>query len=128
MKNIGCGVLDDFLQNEDVEILADSLTQKIQTCAEKSMVKIKYVKKKKIWVTSGIITITSINKRNKMNKERHIDWENFELQSKYRTLNLLIKKTKGTFFKDKIDNNKNNPKKLWETQRASTNENNKKLK
>ncbi|KAG5863018.1 hypothetical protein JTB14_000671 [Gonioctena quinquepunctata] len=87
---------NDFLQNEDVEILADSLTQKIQTWAEKSSVEIKFVKEKDTWITTGIIT--SISRRNIMNKERHRDWENVELQSKYIThrndLNLLRKKTR----------------------------------
>ncbi|KAG5861904.1 hypothetical protein JTB14_006388 [Gonioctena quinquepunctata] len=115
---------NDFLQNEDIEILANSLTQKILTCAKKFMAKMKHVKEKKIWITDGIIT--SINKRN---KERHRDWENVELQSKYRTyrnnLNLLINETKAKLFKDKIENDINNPKKLWKTLRASKNQNNK---
>ncbi|KAG5885829.1 hypothetical protein JTB14_017199 [Gonioctena quinquepunctata] len=103
-----------------MQIQAENLTPKIhdenKTC-----------EKKKTWITSGIVI--SINEGNKLHEERHKDWKNVELQTICRTyrnnLNLHTKKTKETFFKDKIEKNRNNSKKRWGALRESTDQNNK---
>lgn len=74
-------------------------------------------KKRKVWITRGIIT--SINKRDRLQKKCKNDPNNREIRNEYTTyrnkLTEIIKKTKYNFYKTQIEVNKDNMKRLWET-------------
>jgi len=73
--------------------------------------------KLKLWITKGIIV--SIRHKEKMCCQKNKNPNNMTLISKYNKfrnlLNILIKKAKNIYYHSKINNNKGNVKKLWET-------------
>lgn len=76
----------------------------------------------KPWITRGLIR--AIRTRDSLNRRRKINNNDLELAEHYRRyrncLNLLIKKTKIEYFKQKIDDAGNDLKKTWSTIREAT--------
>lgn len=74
-----------------------------------------YKHKIKPWITVGLIN--SIRTRDKLKRKVLKDKKNINLLIQYKryrnSLKTLIQKTKRDYFINKLDENKNNPKKLW---------------
>lgn len=86
-------------------------------CISKStqFIKLNPIKRKKPWITQGLVI--SIKNRDKLFQKhlRHPQNEQFKLEyiTHRNKLNCLIKKAKYSYFKSKIDCNKNCAKTLW---------------
>lgn len=109
----------DFYNCFNPEDASNLLYYNIDTFLKQSTtyIKIKSTKKRKNWITSGLIK--SIKTRDKLYMDLKNDTTNQELSEKYRVyknkLNNLIKKTKREFYSQQINLYKCNTKKLWKT-------------
>lgn len=88
-----------------------------------SVIQYKSVKKKKPWISKGLVT--SIKERDKLFQDhiKHpLDENRKQIYINYRNkLNALIKKTKNKYFKTMIEKNKNCSKNLWNAVKQFTN-------
>ncbi|KAJ8969378.1 hypothetical protein NQ317_000723 [Molorchus minor] len=101
------------------------IENKITLCTKVTKIKnSKY--KRKCWITNGIIK--SIQNRDKLFREVQLEPLNEDLKQRYREyrnkLTALIKKTKISYFKSKINKNANCSKNLWSTVKEMCNSNN----
>ena len=105
-------------QLDDVEAATKRFINIVTTETKKctKVINIKH-KKRKSWITNGLIT--SINHRDRMYQQVQRYPENRIIKENYttyrNTVNNLIKKTKIDYFKRKIESNKKNSKNLWDT-------------
>lgn len=111
---------DDVYRAEDTEsattTFLEIIKNNVDICTKN--IKIKRNKmKRKSWITNGIIN--SINTRDRMFQRLLKDPNNKQLAEDYKNYRnfttKLIKKTKVNYYKNKINENKNNSKNLWET-------------
>lgn len=121
LKNLlGSETWLDVYSEKNVDIAAsvfvNKLQSKIENCTKSVNIK-RCDMKRNPWITNGIIK--SINTKNKLFKSVQRNPENIENLHEYKKyrnrLNELIKKTKTNYYKKQISENKNCPKKLWET-------------
>ena len=101
------------------EILNNSIRKSTKTILINSK-----EKKIKPWITKGLVF--AIRKRDKMKEDLRKNKTNLTILNKYREYrnltNNLIKKVKRDYYHNKILENKNNIKKIWETVNESLNE------
>lgn len=116
----------DSVYGQDVNCCTENFIHKISNCITNSTktIVIKHLKKKKEWITQGIIT--SIKQRDKLKKQADRNPFDVEALVRYRRyrnmLTHLIKKSKFNFYKNKLLNCGNNAKKTWDLIREATNE------
>nr|CAI5854676.1 unnamed protein product [Callosobruchus analis] len=101
----------------------ESFTDMIKSCTKEY----KFCKKKvrlKPWITEGLIL--SIRKRDQLKKLLSQNPNNIIMQNNYKhyrtILSNLIKKTKYQYYKNKLQSNKGDIKKTWDTIKEVTNE------
>lgn len=102
--------------NKATEIIINRIKKETDECTiilKKKRTEIK----RKCWITEGLVK--SVCKKDDLYKKLQRDPENIELVTEYRTyrnkLNELIKITKTSYYKKKIEERKDNCKELWKT-------------
>lgn len=94
----------------------DVLKKKIEKNTKHKKIKHKFIKRK-AWITDGLVR--SINKRDRLLREYKNNMSDTVLKGEYlnyrNTLNCLIKTRKKNYYREKIENNKNSSKALWNT-------------
>lgn len=119
----------DVYQCTDVEIGSDKFVKKIKQYINDATQtkKMPYIRKKKAWVTNGLVNSIKTRDRlfqnyikNPLNQELKQDYINYRNK-----LNALIKKTKHDYFKNKIEKNKFDSKNLWNVVKEYSNTNKK---
>lgn len=117
-------VLDDSNPESSTNNFITTFKNLQQEATFEYIIKNKKPKKIKEWISNGIIT--SIRHRDKM-KRRLLHNYSVELENEYKryrnSLNSLIGKQKNNFYKNQINNNKGNIKKIYEIIKNATNEN-----
>lgn len=111
----------------DPNMAADTFSSTFLTLIEQSKITkkihIKNVNKQKPWITIGIIN--SIKKRDKM-KRQLLKNHNIIYRNEYKiyrnNLNKVIAHAKNNYYKSKVENNKNNIKKIYKIISEATNE------
>lgn len=112
---------------KDVNTATENFINTVESFIKRSEniheIAMKQNKKIKSWITNGLIE--SIRHRDKLKKKLLKNYS-IELDIEYKNyrnaLNKLIVKQKNTFYKNKINNNKNNIKKIYEIIKDATNE------
>nr|CAI5850632.1 unnamed protein product [Callosobruchus analis] len=101
----------------------ESFTNMIKSCTKEYKICNKKVKLKP-WITEGLIL--SIRKRDQLKKLWSQNPNNIIMQNNYKQyrtiLSNLIKKTKYQYYKNKLQSNKGDIKKTWDTIKEVTNE------
>lgn len=94
----------------------DVLKKKIEKNTKHKKIKHKFIKRK-AWITDGLVR--SINKRDRLLREYKNNMSDTVLKGEYlnyrNTLNCSIKTRKKNYYREKIENNKNSSKALWNT-------------
>lgn len=134
IKRLDCIKLQNQIKNQDwdsvcgkdIDLCTDNFIQILNDCIASStkLTKIKNVRKKKEWITLGIIT--SIKHRDKLKKIADRAPQNVEAMERFRRyrniLTKLIKKSKYMYFKNKLVQCRNDIKKTWEVIKNATND------
>lgn len=119
----------DVYNSRDVESATKTflsiIDNKINMCTKVSKIK-NNMRKRKCWITNGIVK--SIEKRDELFRQTQLEPLNENLKNQYvvyrNKLTSLIKKTKISYFKSKINQNKTCTKKLWFTVKEMCNSSN----
>ena len=115
--------LDGFTETDDPEAGASYLTETIHSELTNLSTKRKKLKYEPVqpWISPGILR--SINVKNKLHKKYvqrpTVEKENIFKQYRNR-LNTTIKLAKKMYYREKLEENKNNPKRLWATHMVPT--------
>lgn len=134
IKRLDCIKLQSQIKNQewdsvcdiDINLCTENFIQILNNCITSStqLIKIKNVKKKKEWITRGIIA--SIKHRDKLKKIADRTPQSVEAIEKFRkyrnNLTNLIKKSKYMYFKNRLAQCGNDIKKTWEVIKQATNE------
>lgn len=100
----------------DMDVIVDTLIDKLQYIIKGATYKIKVAKKRKQWITSGLIKST--NRKNYLYKKSCNDPNNIQLKQEYNDyknkLSTLIKVTKINYFKQQLQK-ANSSKNIWLT-------------
>ena len=115
------------INTSDSIVATDAFYRIFMHCYEQAknirIIKISEHKKKKPWITNGIIN--SIKHRDKM-KKRLLQYHNDELKNQYKLyrnfLNKLITRCKNEFYQNEIKNNEGDIKKIYKIISEATNE------
>jgi hypothetical protein len=127
IKNLEKQDWDVILNETDTNVAAETLVtvfqNHIRDATKTKTIKFKNHYKIKPWITQGIIK--SIRNRDKIHKKVIQNPNNYVLKDYYKTyrncLNILIKKTKNDYYKDKLIKAQGDPKQVWAVINECTN-------